>query len=123
MKVNAQFDREELLNEAIASDHHEGYHILEKTVNFRIGVGARLDPSNQPHFFIEILLYMTPDDERVDVMHLKRIVSALKRLQARHSSMVFQDGNCISCERQVSPERLQKEYAIEIALMKETFKN
>ncbi len=123
MKANAQFDLEELLEETKGSEHRETYHTLEKTINYRIGVGVRLNPRDPPHFFVEILLYLAPNGERVDVNYLKKSVSALKWLQNRHCSMVFQDGNCISCEKQVSPERLQNECEIDIALLKKAFRN
>ncbi len=123
MKANMPSDPEELLKEAGASEHQEAYHTIEKTINYRIGVGVRLNMPNPPHFFVEILLYLAPGNDRVDVTHLKKSVRALKQLQTRYSSMVFQDGNCISCEREVASERLEKECEMDKALMKKNFAN
>jgi hypothetical protein len=58
MKTTAPFDTEKLLTEAKASEHLEAYHTLEKNINYRIGVGVRVVAPNQPHFFLEILIYL-----------------------------------------------------------------
>ncbi len=112
-----------LLEEAQASEHNEAYHALQKAVNYRIGAGVRLNPPNPPHFFVEILLYLASNDYGVDATVLEKTVSALKELQARGFTAAFQDGNCISCENQTSPERLQAECELDMILMKNTFEN
>ena len=123
MKTAASIDPTILLNEAKASEHHEAYRTLEKAVNYRIGVGVRLNPPNPPHFFVEILLYLTPNEDHVDIAILEKSVSALKELQAKGFTATFQDGNCISCETQVPQERLPAECELEKTLIKNTFDN
>lgn len=110
MKQNPQLDANTLLREAEASEHKEAYRTLEKTQNYRIGAGVRLAPPNPPSFFLEILLYLAPHDGKVDVAILEKTVSTLRTLQKRGFNAMFQDGNCISCETQVSAEQMQSEY-------------
>jgi hypothetical protein len=123
MKANQPLNAAALLKEAEESEHHEAYRILEKAVNYRIGVGVRLAPTIPPHFFVEILVYLAPNDDGVDVTVLEKSVSALKELQAKGFTATFQDGNCISCETQVPQERLPAEYELDKTLMKKAFEN
>jgi hypothetical protein len=123
MKANTTFNATILLSEAEASEHQEAYRMLEKAVSYRIGAGVRLTPPNPPHFFVEIILYLAPSDERVDVSILEKSVSTLKELQARGFTAAFQDGNCISCENQTSAEQLPREHELAKTLMKNIFSN
>lgn len=110
MKEDPLLNATTLLKEAENSEHQEAYRTLEKTLNYRISVGARLTPPNPPYFFIEILIYLSIDDGKVDLRVLEKSLSCLRELQARRFKTVFQDGNCIACEEQVSKEKLKPEY-------------
>lgn len=123
MTANTSIDPIEMLNRAKDSEYKEAYHTFGKTVNYRIGCSVRVCRPGPPHFFVEILLYLARNDDQIDFTHLTQTVSALKNLQARHYLMVFQDGNCISCEKKVLAERLQKECETDAALMKKTYSN
>lgn len=121
MKQNTPLKATMLLKEAETSEHQEAYQTLEKTENYRIGVGARLTPPNLPSFFVEILIYLAPDDGKVDAAVLEKSVSTLRELQARGFKAAFQDGNCISCEKQISAAKLLREHEQATSLMKTVF--
>ena len=121
MKQNTPIGVAALLEEAKASEHKEAYQTLERTVNYRIGRGVRLTPPNPPSFFVEILIYLAPDNGKVDLRVLEKSVSALRELQERGFRALFQDDNCLSCEAQVPAERLTAEYELDKALMKNIF--
>jgi hypothetical protein len=123
MKENTALDATTLLKEAEASEHQEAYRTLKKSLNYRIGVGVRFTPSNLPHFFVEILIYLSSDERRVDLQVLEKSLSCLRELQARKFKMAFQDDNCISCELQISEEQLTTEYELCKALTKKIFSN
>ena len=123
MKESRPFDAATLLKEAETSEYREAYRAIEKNLNYRIGVGVRLTPPHPPSFFIEILIYLAPDDGKVDVAVLEKSVSTLRELQARGFKAAFQDDNCISCEAQVSKERLLTECELDKTLMKNIFNN
>jgi hypothetical protein len=121
MKQNRLIGVAALLEEAKASEHQEAYQTLERTVNYRIGRGVRLKPPNPPSFFVEILIYLAPDNGKVDLRILEKSVSALRELQERGFRALFQDDNCLSCETQVPAKRLTAEYELDKALMKNIF--
>jgi hypothetical protein len=121
MKQNTPIGVAALLEEAKASEHKEAYQTLERTVNYRIGRGVRLTPPNPPSFFVEILIYLAPENGKVDLRVLEKIISALRELQERGFRALFQDDNCLSCEAQVPAERLTAEYERDKALMKNIF--
>lgn len=115
------FDAATLLEEARVSEHKEAYRMLDKTLNFRIGVGVRLTLPNPPSFFVEILIYLAPDNDKVDLRVLEKSISALRELQERRFRAAFEDDNCLSCEAQVPAERLATEYELDKALMRKIF--
>jgi hypothetical protein len=121
MKENTPLDAAVLLKEAKTSEHQEAYRALERTLNYRIGMGVRLTPPNPPSFFVEILVYLSPDDNKVDVRILEKSLACLKALQARNFKTIFQDNNCISCEAQVSAEKLESEYELTKSLAQSNF--
>jgi len=103
-------DIQALRKEADSSEHKEAYKVLEKSKNYRIGVGVRLESTNQPSFFLEVLVYLCPNSPQVDISLLQKNVMFLRELQARGYSLVCQDDNCISCETTVSLQNLASEY-------------
>jgi hypothetical protein len=103
-------DTDALVKEAKSSEHKEAYRLLERDHTFRIGVGARVDSSAAPSFFIEIIISLCPNSSEVDIQNLEKILLFLKAFQARGYSLIYQDGKCISCERSLSAKSLHTEY-------------
>jgi hypothetical protein len=121
MKESKSLDATALLEEAKASEHGEAYRTLNKDQNFRIGVGVRLTPPNQPSFFVEILIYLCPTFRNADLAVLEKSLTCLKELKARNYTLTCQDGNSISCEATVPAANLAEEYGKVKALMKASF--
>ena len=121
MKTEKTIDTNTLIAEAASSEHKEAYKILDRNADYRIGVGARTAPPNHPSFFVEILIYLSRDDNKADLRILERSLACLKELQARNFKTVFQDDNCISCEAQVSGEKLESEYELTKSLVQSIF--
>ena len=121
MKTEKTIDTNTLIAEAASSEHKEAYKTLDRNLNYRIGVGARTAPPNPPSFFVEILIYLSRDDNKVDVRILEKSIACFKELQARNFKTVFQDDNCISCEAQVSGEKLESEYQLIKSLVQSIF--
>jgi hypothetical protein len=110
LRKSKPIDADALIKEARTSEHKEAYKLLERNHTFRIGVGARVDLSDAPSFFIEIIISLCSNSSEVDLQNLEKILLCLRALQAREYSMVYQDGNCISCERSLSAQSLPAEY-------------
>ena len=110
-----------LITEATASEHKEAYKTLDKNKEYRIGAGARITSPNHPIFFIEILIYLTHDYDKADIEVLEKGLTCTKALQERKFKTVFQDDNCISCETEVSEEKLESEYERTKALVQSIF--
>jgi len=120
MKKSKPLDVKALWEAAKASEHGEAYCALDKNPNFRIGVGVRLTPSNTS-FFVEILIYLCPSFRNADLDALEKSLTCLKGLKARNYTLTCQDGNCVSCEAEVSAANLTEEYGEIKTLMKASF--
>lgn len=121
MKETKPLDTETLLEEAKNAEHKEAYQTLDKNQNYRIGIGVRLTPFNTPSFFIEILLYLCPNSNNVNLKTLEKHVTCLKKLQTRNYTLTCQDDNCISCEKTTPAQNITKEYKTIKALMATIF--
>jgi hypothetical protein len=113
----------DLLKQAKASEHKEAYQIMNKTANYRVGVGARLplSPTQTSSFFIEIIVNLCPACSKVDLVFLEKALTCLKELQKNGYSLTCQDDNCISCEKLVQKENIDYEYNVASKIMKQSF--
>jgi len=98
-----------LVKEAAESEHKESYSVLERGGHYRLGVGARLDPSGKPSFFLEVLVPLCESSSIALLRDLEMRVAFLKELEARGYSLSCEDGSCISCEAILPPARLASE--------------
>ena len=108
MKEKNKIDVEVLQEEAKNSEGQESFRVLERSLDHRIGVGARLTPSDHPSYFLEVLIYLCPGSSTVNLHSLESKLMLLKELQARGYSLNC-EGNCISCETTVPPQKLAAE--------------
>jgi len=111
MNEDVLLNPEALVDGAKTSKHGEAYKTLDKSSTYRIGVGARLGPLGNYHFFVEILVYLCPTHGKLDLETLEKRLVCLRKLEKRGYSLTCQDGECISCEAIVPVERLVEEYA------------
>ncbi len=110
MKEKGQIDTRLLESEAETSEHGESYRVLERTRNYRIGVGARVGPSGQAFYFLEVVVHLCPGASEVDTALLEKSLEFLKELQARRYSLSCEDDGSISCEIDLTPDNLDTEY-------------
>ena len=110
MKETRLIDVQALQEKAKNSEHKESYIVLERSSNYRIGVGVRLASSGQPSFFLEAVIYLCHDASGVDLPLLEKKVMLLRELQARGYSLSCQDDSSILCETTVPPQNLVAEY-------------
>lgn len=103
-KINIQA----LVRKAKSNEHREAYISLDKSRKYRIGVVARTTPLKS-QVSIEIIVYL-PNHGQVDLLDLKRKVTFLEELQKRNYSLLYQEGNLIVCENEVSANKLTEEY-------------
>jgi hypothetical protein len=120
MKETKPLDTKTLLEEAKNAEHKEAYRTLDKNQNYRIGIGVRLTPPNTPSFFIEILLYLCPNTDNVNLKTLEKHVTCLKTLQTKNYTLTCQDDS-ISCEKTTPTQNLTKEYTTIKTLLKTIF--
>jgi len=110
MNQTKPIDTKALIEEAKTSRDKEAYKLLEKTLSYRIGVGARIDSPNPPSFFIEVIVKFSTEDSEVNLPRLEKTLRLLKALQTRGYSLTYQDGNSISCETTTSINLISQEY-------------
>ena len=110
MKETTRIDIKILKSEAETSEHGESYRVLERSPNYRIGVGARLKPSGQVLCFLEVVVHLCPRTPEVDTAFLEKSVTLLKELKARKYSLSCEDDGSISCEINVAHENIDAEH-------------
>jgi hypothetical protein len=110
-----------LKSQAEKSEHGESYTVLERTRHYRVGVGARLGPSSQPSYFLEVVVHLCPSTFEVDTAVLEKSLAFLKDLQARSYSLSCEDDGCVSCEINVSPDNLSSEYEAVKSVIRKIF--
>ncbi len=93
---------------ARASDTGEHFQELDRGTSFRIGVGARMNPSERPAFFIEVIVNPCPGPG-VDLSVMERNLSVLMELEARGYTMRLEDDGSIVCEVIVQPDEVEEE--------------
>ena len=121
MKETTRIDTKILKAEAETSEHGESYRVLERSPNYRIGVGARLNPSGQVLCFLEVVVHLCPRTPEVDTGLLEKGVTLLKELEARKYSLSCEDNGGISCEIDVAHENLDDEYEAVKRIVKRSF--
>ena len=110
MNETKTIDIQALQTDAENSEHKEAYRVLNRSSNYRIGVGARLTPSGQPFFFLEVVVQSCLESSEVDLQLLEKNLMFLKELKARGYSLNCEGDGSISCEVTVSPQNIASEY-------------
>ena len=110
MNRKKTIDIQALQIDAENSEHKEAYRVLDRSSNYRIGVGARLTPSGQPSFFLEVVVQSCLESSEVDLQLLEKNLMFLKELKARGYSLNCEGDGSISCEVTVSPQNVASEY-------------
>ncbi len=119
MKTNKQVNAKDLLRQAKISEHKEAYQPVNKTVNYRLGIGARLPllPNQPPTFFVEVIINMCPACGKVDLAFLERALICLKTLEQNGYTLTCQDDNSILCEKLSTEKTLQQEREAAICII------
>jgi hypothetical protein len=110
MNKEKTIDIQALQKDAENSEHGEAYGVLDRSSNYRIGVGARLTPSGQPLFFLEVVVQSCLESSEVDLQLLEKSLVFLKELKARGYTLNCEGDGSISCEVTVSPRNIASEY-------------
>ena len=109
MKQKNIIDIQALEDEAKNSEHKESFRELEKSHNYRIGVGARSVSSNQLSYFIEVVIYFCPGPG-IDASLMEKNLMLIKELEANGYSLNSDDDSCIYSETTVDAQRLNHAY-------------
>lgn len=112
-KINTQ----SLQEEAKKSKDKEAFTVLARMRNCRFGVGARLESSAKPIFFIEIIASLCANHHVVNLNFLEKNLLILKQLKERGYVLTCEEDGTVSCELIVPPENLTLEYEAAISII------
>jgi len=98
-----------LREEAEKSGDNEAFTVLAKIGDCRIGMGARLESSGEPTFFIEVLVSLCTGNDHVNLNIMERKLSLLKRLHQEGYVLDCEEDGCVSCELTVQSKSLTAE--------------
>jgi hypothetical protein len=110
MKNANKINIRSLQEEAKRSEDNEAFTVLAKIGNCRIGMGARLESSKEPTFFIEVLVSLCTGHDPMDLDIMERKLSLLRRLKQRGFVFNCEEDGCMSCELTVQSKGLIAEY-------------
>jgi hypothetical protein len=110
MSTSNQIDVRSLLKEAQSSEHKESFRVLEKTKDYRIGVGVRIS-TKSPSFFLEVIIYQHSTKEHLTVSDITQQLPLLKKLQERGYLVSCQDEVCSVLEMTIPRDSLLVELA------------
>jgi len=111
-----------LHEEARKSEDNEAFRILGKIGNCRIGIGARLESSEDSTFFVEVLVNLCTGQDPVDLDLVERKLTLLRKLRQRKYVLNCQEDGCVSCELTVQSENLVTEYETTRSMMEKSMK-
>jgi len=119
MKQTEAINVRTIREKAKKSEDHEAFKVLVKTRKCRIGIGARLESTGEPIFFIEVLLSLCADNGPVKLSVMEKKLSLLRRLEERRYSLNCEEDGCVSCELVVPSKNLSAECEAADSIMKE----
>ena len=99
-----------LQEEAKKSEDKEAFTVLARMPNCRVGVGARLEPPEQPIFFVEIIVSLCGSHHVVNLDFLEKNLAVLKQLRGRGYLLACEEDGTVSCELAIPSENLTAEY-------------
>ena len=108
MTSSTKIDIASLLKEASALEQRESYKMVEKTQNYRIGIGVRLSVHSSS-FFLELIIYHHSPDEHFPFSDPRQLISFLKTLQERGYVISCQEETCTALERMLPQDLLSNE--------------
>ncbi len=100
-------DGDRLAEEARASEHGEAYRAMEKSDDYRIGIGARVNGGLV--YFVEVVVPVTSGPQ-VELGEMERRLDVLKRLEKEGFTLTPQADGSISGELLVFKARLEEAY-------------
>ena len=107
-----------LIEEAETSRGKEAYQLLENTPSVRIGVGARSNLPNPPSFFVEVVVKLSPQSNKVNLKKLQKNLHLLQSLQSEGFILTYQEDVSISCEAIRSINEINRVCTSALALVK-----
>ena len=118
MRKTNKIDTYCLQEEAKKSEDKEAFVVLARMRNCRVGVGARLESSSKPIFFVEIIASLCADRSVVNLNSLENKLLILRKLKERGYVLTCEEDEAISCELVVPSENLTLEYDAAILIIK-----
>lgn len=109
MKKISRNNVDSLQYEAERSEDNEAFKVLAKIYDCRIGMGARLESSGEPTFFVEVLVSLCTGRNQVNLNIMENKLSLLRRLNQNGYVLNCEEDGCVSCELNVQSKSLAAE--------------
>jgi hypothetical protein len=122
MNSSNQIDVHSLLKEAQSSDHKESFRVLEKTKEYRIGMGVRT-ATHPPSFFLEVIVYRQSPKNGSILSDITQQLPLLKKLQEEGYLVSCQDEGCTVLEMLITRDSLSEELSSLKSFINKTFQD
>lgn len=117
MEPSNKIDIHSLMEEARSSEDKESYRTLEKTYDYRIGIGVRT-ATKSLSFFLEVFIYHHSKKDDITQQ-----LPLLKKLQERGYLVSCQDETCTVLEILIPQDSLSTELSCLKTILYKTFQD
>ncbi len=118
MRRNNKIDTYSLQEQAKKSEDKEAFAPLARMRNCRVGVGARIECSSKPIFFIEIIANLCSGQDILNLNSLENNVRILRRLGEKGYLLTCEEDGSVLCELTVPSENLAGECKSALFMMR-----
>jgi hypothetical protein len=119
MEKNPDVNVEKLAEGAKSSDDGEGYVVVARGDNFKIGLIARIEENSKMNFSMELLVQLLEDKRQVDPSRIKNVMDIVGILIDRGYYLTSEEGGWIFGEYSATYERIKDEMEFLISLIEE----
>ncbi len=105
-----EIDTQRLKSKAKLDDIKESYETIEQALNYKIGVGTRMDQQKDNLFFLEVVISLCEYDDDLEIESLRGKLGVLKGFEKLGYTVRMEEDNSIICEKDVLEANIYEEY-------------
>jgi len=105
-----RLDTNKLKSKASVDDLKEYYETIERRLDYKIGMGTRINKQKGPLFFLEVVISFCEGDGELDIGNLRGKLRMLEEFEKMGYSLRCDKDNFIICEKDVLEADIHEEY-------------
>ncbi len=103
-------DTDKLKSKARRGDLKEYYETIERELDYKIGIGTRMNKSKGPIFFLEVIISFCEGDGKLDIGRVREKLNVIEEFEGMRYYVRCDKDNFIVCEKEVIEADILDEY-------------